>query len=314
MLLLRAEGVASSNIEGFRMPMVDVAAAEVGGTNDPTARHIADNLAAVVDALQSSRRTLSIADLHEWHRQLMSTNSHLDPHLIGMFRDSQSWIGGTSPRDAALVPPPPDRLPDLMNDLLDFINADDLDPITQAAVAHAQFETIHPYGDGNGRIGRILIGWLLARRLEVDVPPPVSVLIARDPGGYLAGLTLFRMGSLDPWVEWMADKILRTGEAETALEARAEDLFRAWLHRLSGSRADATSRRVIAILGEHPVISSDVVATRLGVSERAGRRALQALAAHEIVHPYATRGQRGRPRNFWVATELLSLVSDLPAT
>jgi len=85
-----------------------------------------------------------------------------------------------------------------MDDLVAYANTDHFDPVTHAALLHAQFETIHPYGDGNGRLGRILIGWVLARRRLVDkLPPPISVLIARDPGGYISGLHLFRDGSVD---------------------------------------------------------------------------------------------------------------------
>lgn len=309
MLLLRAEGVASSYIEGIRTPLVEVAASEVGGSDDPVARLISDNLAAVIDALATSGSTLTVRDLHKWHQRLLGGDRHLRPEMVGAFRDSQSWIGGSSPRDAALVPPPPDRIPELMDDLLTFVNDESLDPVTQAAVAHAQFETIHPYSDGNGRIGRILIGWILARRLGVEVPPPISVSIARDPGGYLAGLTLFRMGQLDPWVEWMAVKLQQTGESELLLESRAQGLFDSWRSRLRGQRADATSHKVVDILGEHPVISSDLVAVRLEVSDRAARSALRSLAEHKIVAPYEQRTQhRGRPRSFWVATELVDLI------
>jgi Fic family protein len=177
-------------------------------------------------------------------------------------------------------------------------------------VAHAQFESIHPYGDGNGRIGRILIGWILAHRLDVEVPPPISVSIARDPGGYLAGLTLFRMGQLDPWIEWMAVKLQQIGESELLLGAQADELFVSWRSRLEGQRADATSRKVLDLLGEHPVISSDVIAARLAVSDRAARTALRSLAEHKIVYPYPSRTQHpGRPRSFWVATELIDLIA-----
>jgi Fic family protein len=308
MLLLRAEGVASSHIEGIQTPLVDVAASEVGGSDNPIARLISDNLAAVIDALGTSGSALAMRDLHEWHRCLLGDSNLVGS--VGAFRDAQSWIGGTSPRDAAYVPPPPDRVPDLMDDLLTFVNDESLDPVTQAAVAHAQFETIHPYGDGNGRIGRILIGWILANRLGVEVPPPLSVSISRDPGGYLAGMTLFRLGQLDPWVEWMAVKLQQTGESEIILELRARDLFDAWRSRLEAQRADATSRKVLDLLGEHPVISSDVIAAQLGVSERTARSAIHSLVEHEIVQPYEQRSRhRGRPRSFWVATELIDLIA-----
>lgn len=208
LLLLRAEGVASSYIEGLRTPFVDVAAAEVGDTSNPTAGWVADNLAAVRQALGGAGRHLAVEDIHEWHRRLMGPTGHLPDEMVGAFRTAQSWIGGTTPRDASFVPPPPGRVEDLMADLVAFVNAEWVDPVTQAAVAHAQFETIHPYGDGNGRIGRILIGWILAHRIGITVPPPVSVFIARDPGGYLAGLTRFRLGELDPWVDWLAAELL----------------------------------------------------------------------------------------------------------
>jgi Fic family protein len=284
MLLLRAEGVASSYIEGIRTPLADVAASEVGGSDNPIARLISDNLAAALDALGTSGSTLTMNNLHEWHRRLLGEDDRLSAEMVGAFRNAQSWIGGTSPRDAAYVPPPPDRVPDLMEDLLS-------------------------YGDGNGRIGRILIGWILAHRLGVEVPPPVSVAIARDPGGYLAGMTLFRMGQLDPWVEWMAVKLQQTGESEVLLESRVRELFDSWRSRLAPQRADATSRKVLDLLGEHPVISSDVIAAQLKVSERAARSALRTMAEHKIVDPYEQQAlRRGRPRRFWVATELIELI------
>jgi Fic family protein len=315
MLLLRAEGVASSFIEGIRRPLVDVAAAEVGATDDRTARYISDNLTAVIDALHGAGRPLTLDTLNRWHRLLMATGSELEPAMIGAFRDAQSWIGGTSPLDAAFVPPPPEHVVPLMEDLVAFANAEDLDPVTQAAVAHAQFESIHPYGGANGRIGRILIGWILARRLGADLTPPVSVFIARDPGGYLAGLTLFRMGQLDVWVEWVAAALQHASQAASALQTRSEELYRDWLVRLSKTREDAASRKVIDLLGEHPVISSEMIAARLGISERSSRSALKTLSELRIVRPYErSRDRPGRPRQFWVANELIDVASEWPGT
>src|SRR5580704_5037188 len=170
MLLLRSEGVASSYIEGIRTPLVDVAAAEVGGALSDAAAYVADNLTTVVDALRSSGEALTHELLWSWHRALMEQRGGLPQHLVGAYRAEQSWVGGTSPRDAAFVPPPPELVHGLMEDLVAFANDDSLDPVTQAAVLHAQFEIIHPFGDGNGRIGRVLLGWLLARRLGVALP------------------------------------------------------------------------------------------------------------------------------------------------
>jgi Fic family protein len=310
LLLLRAEGVASSHIEGLRTPLADVAAAEVGDTSNATAAWVADNLTAVRYALDRAERNLAIEDIHEWHRRLMGPTGRLPEEMVGAFRTAQSWIGGTSPRSASFVPPPPDRVEDLMVDLVSFVNSERVDPITQAAVAHAQFEIIHPYGDGNGRIGRILIGWILAHRTGTTVPPPVSVFIARDPGGYLAGMTRFRLGELDPWVEWLAAELQYSSEAAEALLVRSEQILAEWSRRIDDLRADATARLVLPVLVEHPVVSSDLIADRVAVSERAARAALALLAERGILEPYekAMAGP-GRPRRFWVASELIAMAT-----
>lgn len=310
MLLLRAEGVASSFIEGLRTPLVDVAAAEIGDTTNATASWVADNLTAVRSALASAGNELTLDDIHEWHRRLMGPTRRLPDEMVGAFRTTQSWIGGTSPSDAAFVPPPHTCIESLMADLVDFVNAEWVDPVTQGAVAHAQFETIHPYGDGNGRIGRILIGWILAHRTGITLPPPVSVFIARDPGGYLAGLTMFRLGQLDPWVDWLAGALQHSSEAAKALMERSEKLTEEWGRRIADLRGDAAARLVLPILTEHPVVSADFVAARVGVSERAARTALTTLLDRGILQRYEKAPQgTGRPRNFWVAGELISVVS-----
>ncbi len=145
--------------------------------------------------------------------------------------------------------------------------------------------------------------------------PPVSVFIARDPGGYLAGMTMFRLGQLDVWVEWMAAAVQHSSEAAASLMIRSEALIQTWQSRMADLREDATARKVVDILGEHPVVSSDLIATRLDVSERSGRVALGALAERGIVQPYEKQPIRsGRPRQFWVAGELIDLVAGWPGT
>jgi len=310
-LLLRAEGIASSNIEGLRATAAQVAVAELDGAAAPhDAALVADNLAVVTEALNHARgnERITVDDLHGWHARLMRS-SELAPHLIAAFRNTQGWIGGRGPRDAAYVPPPAPNVPALIDDLIAFTNADDVDVITQAAVAHAQFETIHPYGDGNGRIGRLLVLWTLARRLDVSVPPPTSVLIARDAGGYLSGLYWFRTGELARWVKWFAAVVQASSAAALDWAGEVDTVMHAWRTRLSDLRTDAAARSILEILPAHPVITTDTAAEFVNVSGTAARAALAILHERGIIEPYEVAGSpRGRPRSWWLARELADLV------
>jgi Fic family protein len=310
-LLLRAEGVASSYVEGVRAPVAEVAAAELDPAVGETAAWVANNLAAVLQAVgEAHDGPLAVESLHRWHRRLMAGASRLPAHLIGASRDRQGWIGGTSPLDAALVVPPPGLIAPLLDDLVEYVNRTDIDPVTQAAVAHAQFELIHPYADGNGRVGRILIGWILTRHLNLLSPPPISVRVANDIGGYLSGLTLFRLGQPDAWVAWFAQALASAGQVTSDLVRAVGELSARWEARLADVRADAVAHRVPALLPAHPVLDAATLARELNVSERAARGALDALRERGVLERLEpTHRSRGRPRGWWVATELLSLVS-----
>ena len=310
-LLLRAEGVASSYIEGVRAPAELVAVAEADpGSVDATSAWVADNLAVVDASLVHARSDAALTsdDLHRWHARLM-THGALPDDLVGRYRRVQNWIGGATPRQAAYVPPPAEHVAPLMRDLLRSINSAKFDPVTLAAVVHAQFEAIHPYGDGNGRLGRVLIGWVLTRRAGVAVPPPVSVVIARDTGGYLSGLPRWRQGDVAGWVEWVAEAVGRSADQVGELVATAEDLRRRWDAQLSGVRADAAARRLLDLLPQHLVLTAPLVADLLGVSAPTARAAVETLATRGVLQPLGLRTTRpGRPAQWWMAGELVSAV------
>lgn len=164
---------------------------------------------------------LQRTDFLDIHRVLLERAPN--SQIAGRFRTSQNWIGGNdyNPCGAAFVPPPPEDISRLLDDLCIFTNEDALPPPVQAATAHAQFETIHPFEDGNGRTGRALVQVILRRRgLRPTLVPPISVVLARDKDRYLRGLTVFREDQLPAWIELFA--------AATALAAhyaaRAADL------------------------------------------------------------------------------------------
>ena len=309
-LLLRAEGVASSHIEGVRARPDEVAVAVLDDSIGGSAGWVADNLAALDDAL-SERGAFGVDTLWRWHRRLMR-HSDLDPEHIGQWRDRQGWVGGASPLTAAYVAPPASEIGRLMDDLVAFANLDIGDPVTHAAIVHAQFETIHPFADGNGRVGRLLIGRLLRDRLNVAVPPAVSVQFARDIGGYLSGLVLFREGHVDVWVGWFADAVDHAAERTVVVLSAVGELVSRWTDAASILRRDAAARRLVPRLAEHPVVNAAIVAELLGVSEQSARVAISELANLGVLTEFTsqtmTPTRPGRPRQWWVASELLALL------
>jgi Fic family protein len=308
-LLLRTEGVASSRIEEIRAPAADIAVADADTAIGEAAGWVADNL-RTIDAALAHTGKLRADDLHAWHRLLMA-HSDLDAGLVGAWRDRIGWVGGPTPHRAAHVPPPPALVDGLMDDLLAYVHDTTVDPVAQAAIAHAQFETIHPYADGNGRIGRILIGWVLRRRLGLVVPPPVSSAFLRDRGGYLSGLTRYRLEGPEPWVRWFAESIEQTARTMETVLASVAELAAGWPARLQGVRADSAARALLPHLVEHPALDVSRAAELAGVSQQAARVALDLLAERGVLRVVTPPGPRraGRPRRWWVAGELLDLLT-----
>ena len=306
-LLLRHEGIASSEIEGLREPVESVLIAErVGGAGPPG--WVADNLTVIGAALETSDQPLTVQILHYWHAQLMR-HSSLPAEMLGAFRPALGWVGGRSPLDAAYVPPPPHEIPALVDDLVSFADRSetDLDAVTQAALVHAQFEAIHPYGDGNGRLGRVLVSRTLRRAgIAKRTTVPVSVAIARDPGGYLSGLRLFEEGQIGPWVRWFAEVAERAARTTLDIVHQTEEVRQRWTAAAAGLRADSAALALLPLLPGYPVLCAADVAELLDVSERSGRSALDSLAHRGVLSPIdVDAGSIGRRRRWFAATDLL---------
>src|SRR5579862_526161 len=193
-LLVRAEALASSAIEGIavdprRLLRADAARRFGQPIDDERCRHVLANVDAMTNALAlvSEGTPITTAFLLALHNDLLAPTA-LRTHA-GRFREQQNWIGGSAyaPYNATYVPPPPDNVVALMDDLCAFCNDDALPALAQAAIAHAQFETIHPFGDGNGRIGRVLIHLVLRRRgLTARATLPLSAVLATRNADYIA--------------------------------------------------------------------------------------------------------------------------------
>ena len=173
------------------------------------------------------------ADFLEIHRVLLERAPN--SQRAGRFRTSQNWIGGNdyNPCGAAFVPPPPEEVDRLLDDLCAFVDDVALPPVVQAAIAHAQFETIHPFDDGNGRTGRALVHVVLRRRgLTPAFVPPISVVLARDKDRYLKGLTLFREDRLAAWIELFAAATAEAATLAAHYTLRVGQLQDEWRKRL----------------------------------------------------------------------------------
>jgi Fic family protein len=320
-LLLRSEGVASSYIEGVSAPVVDIVLAEehLGRSANGAAAWVANNMAAVSQAVigASSTVPLSIETLCQWHRTLM-TGSPTPERYVGVIRNEQGWIGGTSPLDAHLVTPPPNEIRRLLEDLIAYVNRDGVDAVTQAAISHAQFEIIHPFGDGNGRVGRVLVAWILTRRLALLVPPPVSVAIAADVAGYSSGLVLFRLDDHRRWITWFANAVANGGRAQRTLISNVEAIKRTWRARIADpprkARSDAAIFPALELLPRHLVLTSRILSDELGISRKASLATLHRLVDLGVLTEHGTisRESVGQPASLFVSRDLLGLAGSNP--
>lgn len=310
--LLRSESVASSRIEGLRVSHRKLAEAAFDpALANQTAREVLANLRAMSTAISRAADSAAIDTtfLVDIHRVLLPTAR--DAWHAGRLREDQNWIGrGETPRNAEFVPPPPELVEGLLKDLDRFIARDGVPVLWQAAIAHAQFETIHPFADGNGRTGRCLIHAILKRRQLVDeTVPPISVALAGAQGDYVAGLTAFRSGDQDAW--------LSTFAAATTLACEAAVTFSQWVEaeqarwrQVLHPRAGSSLAQLIEVLPAHPVLSIDSAAAACGVSRRAVGSAVETLESAGIVKQ-VSRGGRNR---IWICPELFHLLDEFESS
>ncbi|MGH8991322.1 MAG: Fic family protein [Acidimicrobiia bacterium] len=318
-LLLRTESIASSKVEGLQVDTRTLARAEaksdIGRSIGTTTREILANIDAMQLAVEeaSSVERMGPDGIVAIHRVLMAQATN--PDLAGKIRVEQNWIGGNdyNPCGADFVPPPPDEVVRLLDDLCELVNAEDLPPLVQAAVVHGQFETIHPFLDGNGRTGRALIHVVLRRRgLAPSYVPPVSVVLARDKERYISGLTDYREGRMAQWVETFAVACARAANLAQRYLVEVGDLQERWRAQLRAEvnpRADAAAWSVIDALSGHPVVTVPVAVAATGRSKPAVNQAMKQLSAAGVLEPVSAS-----PRNrAWEAHGLLDLLAGLDA-
>jgi len=316
-LLLRTESIASSKVEGMHVDARRLARAESRSDSGRPVSAIEIGVLANIDAMQLAiEEATSVDELHieqitAIHHVLLKDSEH--PEIAGQIRDVQNWIGGNdyNPCGAAFVPPPPEEVMALLRDLCAFCNQDRYPPIMQAAIAHSQFETIHPFADGNGRTGRALIQVILRRRnLAPAFVPPISVVLAANKSSYLRGLETYREGDVGEWVESFSVAAARAAHLAQRYLLRVEELKAEWRTQLNDSvrpRRDAAAWSVIDALPGHPVVTIAIASTATGRTRPAISQAIDQLVTAGVLAPISD----GRRNRSWEAVRLLDLLVEM---
>lgn len=303
--MVRSESIASSKIERIEASASDYARALAGGKGNASATSMVASGRALADLVTETAKSgsFSLDSITCAHRALMAEDQ-FEADYAGRFRDMQNWIGGSdySPRNALYVPPPADMVEALLDDLVVYLNRTDEPALVQASIAHAQFESIHAFTDGNGRIGRALISAVLRRRgvTKHMILPLASALLARRDE-YFAALTSYRRGNPDEIITLFAraamvaaEESAHTLDSIAALPAEWRDLY--------SPRSGSTGARLLELFLDSPALASDEIERILAASASSVNTALADMADAGIVTEIT-----GRKRNrVWVATDLMA--------
>ena len=319
-LLLRTEAIASSKVEGMQLGARELARAEARVESGQKASAVAIEILANIDAMvlaveeASTRDRFGVSEIVAIHQRLMERAENRG--VAGKTRTRQNWLGGNdyNPCGADFVPPPPEHVRALLDDLCAAINDDRLPPVVQAALVHAQFETIHPFDDGNGRTGRALIHVVLRRRrVAPEYLPPVSVVLAAAKERYIEGLTTFRGDNVSAWVEHFAAAAARAARLARVYVGAVEALMEDWRTRLSASRsaprAGAAAWAIIDVLPAHPMITAPVAVAATGRAKAAVYQAIEQLQEAGVLVSLS----ESRRNRAWDAVGLLDIIMALEA-
>lgn len=298
---IRREAVLSSQIEGTQSSLSDLLLfelEEMPGTPLDDVIEVSNYVAALNHGMSRLREGFPLSNrlLREMHEKLMSRGrgSNQQP---GEFRRSQNWIGGTRPGNAHFVPPPPTEVETCMAALERFLHgeADGLPVLLRAALAHVQFETIHPFLDGNGRLGRLLIALLMHQGgLLAEPLLYLSLYLKQHRALYYEHLDRLRAnGDWEPWVDFFLEGVEDTARSAVQTARRLVDQFEADNSRTQQSgRAAASALRVLAALRERPVLTLKHLGDKHSITFPTATKAMQTLIEAGIA-----RELTGKQRN-----------------
>lgn len=300
-IMLRSESVASSQIENVTASARSLGEAELGVEGKLNATLVVRNVRAMEAALAASDH-LAPESILQMHRALMEGTRDAD--VAGQWRREQVWIGTSisNPVGADFVPPHHDRVPALMEDLMEYAGRRDVPAMVQAALAHAQFETIHPFTDGNGRTGRALLHAMLrSRGITSNVSVPVSAGLLANVKAYHQALTEYREGDPEPIIVLSAEASFRAIENGTRLADDVSAITESWKSKVK-ARSDSAVWPVLELLAKRPVVNATILESELGLDYMRMKRAMDTLADAGVVVG-VDKFKRGR---FWRSPEMLA--------
>lgn len=290
MLLLRTEALSSSQIEHYHSSNRNIALAQLKVRDNPQANIISANLNALIQALDKTKK-MSLEDIKDIHRYLMI---HSDSQQAGKIREISNWIGKSaySPQGADYVPPHPSLLPKYLDQFITFLQRTDLHPLVLASFSHAYFESIHPFTDGNGRTGRVLIQMILHQSgfLE-NLHIPISMGLAKDTKRYVEALTAFRDGDYQKIVEQVCHAALNVIPKVYSALASIESIKTGWGKNII-ARSDAFVWTILDEIIAQPVLDVAYLVNKYQKNDQAVRNNIDILVHAGVLTKMNQSSQR----------------------
>ena len=293
-MYLRKDAASSSQIEGTMATMVDAIEAEVK-TNINIPKDVDDILHYIkalnygIERVKTNKFPVSLRFVRELHKRLMDKARRTHFSDPGEFRKSQNWVGGTRPDNARFVPPPVDEMHKALNDIEAFIYADDSIPtVIKAGLVHAQFEAIHPFLDGNGRTGRMLIPFYLWKEGFLERPVLfLSSYFKKYQQVYYDKLDGYRNGHVSEWIEFFLDGVIEIANEAIAIVGSITALREKDMEKIQslGKRASESAVKVLPQLYGQPIVNVATVQKWTGFTRAGAQTVISRFIEKGILAP-----------------------------
>jgi Fic family protein len=315
-MMQNKDAASSSQIEGTNATMMDVIELQ----NESPNANLPDDVDDIVHYIKALKEgmlrikefPLSLRFIRELHKTLLQGARATHAAFPGEFRTTQNWIGGVSPEKASFVPPPVYEMNNALSDLEKFIHAEDnISPLVKAGLLHAQFETIHPFTDGNGRTGRMLITFFLMDKKQFDTPILyLSSFFKKYRNTYYERLSGYHAGKVFDWLEFFFDGVVKTANSTIKLcksvtSLREKDMQK--LHALGKTSAKSTEK-VLINLYNMPIVGIADIVKWTGFTEKGGYKVIERLVNMNILNPSKTDGNTYGQK--WIYSNYMKLFID----